>query len=341
PRQNLRILPSLSLSATDEQVGEYVSDRGKNLAATRAEFADVDGSDVKYVVSLRQCRRMGHRKMNFMAARVCQLQTLRVDKGERQWLPALARTHAQALAFRFGRHSLALLRTTTKRIGLLLSLSSAWLTSLLMVERGHIIATKKGESMIDLNGKRALVTGGSRGIGAAIALALAENGADVAFTYQNSISKAESVAASIQGTGRCAIAIKANSADPEAITRSVTEAVSALGGLDILVNNAAIGLNGMIADINLDDYQALMDINVRGPVLFAKAVIPHLAAGGRIISIGSGLAERGPLARTRPQRNHCESGPAWLDRYRGKSGRWPSGRFPAKHVVAGTFRRTA
>lgn len=149
--------------------------------------------------------------------------------------------------------------------------------------------------MIDLNGKRALVTGGSRGIGAAIALALAENGADVAFTYQNSISKAESVAASIQGTGRRAIAIKANSADPEAITRSVTEAVSALGGLDILVNNAAIGLNGMIADINLDDYQALMDINVRGPVLFAKAVIPHLAAGGRIISIGSGLAERVPF----------------------------------------------
>lgn len=149
--------------------------------------------------------------------------------------------------------------------------------------------------MIDLNGKRALVTGGARGIGAAIALALAENGADVAFTYQNSVEKAESVVRTIEEKGRRAIAIQADSADPEAITRSVAEAISELGGLDILVNSAAIGLNGMIADIDVDEYQALMDINVRGPVLFAKAVIPHLAAGGRIISIGSGLAERVPF----------------------------------------------
>lgn len=149
--------------------------------------------------------------------------------------------------------------------------------------------------MIDLNGKRALVTGGSRGIGAAIALALAENGADVAFTYQHSAEKAKAVERSIESTGRRAIAIQADSADPQAITRSVSKAVSALGGLDILVNSAAIGLNGMIADIDVNQYQALMDINVRGPVLFAKAVIPHLAAGGRIISIGSGLGERVPF----------------------------------------------
>lgn len=151
------------------------------------------------------------------------------------------------------------------------------------------------EQMIDLNGKRALVTGGSRGIGAAIALALAENGADVAFTYQHSAGKAEAVAKSIKSTGRRAVAIQADSADPQAITRSVSETVSALGGLDILVNSAAIGLNGMIADIDVNEYQALMDVNVRGPVLFAKAVIPHLAAGGRIISIGSGLGERVPF----------------------------------------------
>ena len=149
--------------------------------------------------------------------------------------------------------------------------------------------------MIDLAGKRALVTGGSRGIGAAIALTLAENGADVAFTYQRSTEKAEAVVRSIKGVGRRAVAIQTDSADPEAIGRSVSEAVSALGGLDILVKNAAIGLNGMIADIEVDAYQAMMDVNVRAPVLFAKAVIPHLSEGGRIVSIGSGLGERVPL----------------------------------------------
>jgi len=149
--------------------------------------------------------------------------------------------------------------------------------------------------MIDLNGKRALVTGGSRGIGAAIALVLAENGADVAFTYQHSAEKAEAVRKSISATGHRAVAIQADSADPQAITRSVEDAVSALGGLDVLVNSAAIGHSGMIEDIKLDDYQRLMDVNVRAPVLFAQAVIPHLSEGGRIITIGSGLGERVPF----------------------------------------------
>lgn len=149
--------------------------------------------------------------------------------------------------------------------------------------------------MIDLNGKRALVTGGSRGIGAAIARALAENGADVAFTYQHSAAKAQAVVASIEKTGRRAVAIQADSADPAAISGSVGKAVSMLGGLDILVNSAAIGHAGMIADLNADDYQAVMDINVRAPVLFAKAVIPHLTDGGRIITIGSALGERVPF----------------------------------------------
>lgn len=149
--------------------------------------------------------------------------------------------------------------------------------------------------MIDLNGKRALVTGGSRGIGAAIALALAENGADVVFTYQRSAEKAATVAKSIEDTGRRAVAIQADSADPEAITRAASDAITALGGLDILVNSAAIGHSGMIVDLDVADYQTLMDVNVRAPVLFAKAVIPHLSAGGRIISIGSGLGERVPF----------------------------------------------
>lgn len=149
--------------------------------------------------------------------------------------------------------------------------------------------------MIDLSGKRALVTGGSRGIGAAIALALAENGADVGFTYANSPDRAEGVRGAIEAKGRRAFAIKADSADPKAIERSVAEAVTALGGMDILVNSAAVGFNGLIADLDVDAYQAMMDINVRAPVLFSKAAIPHLTSGGRIIFIGSSLGDRVPF----------------------------------------------
>lgn len=149
--------------------------------------------------------------------------------------------------------------------------------------------------MFDLEGKRALVTGGSRGIGAAIASVLAANGADVAFTYQSAAEKAQGVVKSIEAAGRRAVAIQADSADPEAIARSVEEAVAALGGIDILVNSAAIGHSGMIADLDLREYQRVMDVNVRAPVFFAKAVIPHLAQGGRIITIGSALGERVPF----------------------------------------------
>lgn len=149
--------------------------------------------------------------------------------------------------------------------------------------------------MIDLHGKRALVTGGSRGIGAAIAVALAENGADVALTYRGSAAKAEAVRKTIEGMGRRAFAMQADSADPIAISRSVREAVASLGGLDILVNSAAIGHSGMIADLDLNAYQQLMDINVRGPLVYAKEAIPHLSHGGRIVTIGSGLAERVPF----------------------------------------------
>lgn len=149
--------------------------------------------------------------------------------------------------------------------------------------------------MIDLSGKRALVTGGSRGIGAAIATVLAESGADVAFTYQNAAASARDVVAAIEATGRRGLAIQADSADPDAIARAVEEAVSSLGGLDILVNSAAIGHSGTIADLDIVDYQRVMDVNVRAPVLFAKEVIPHLGDGGRIITIGSALGERVPF----------------------------------------------
>ncbi|GGG07425.1 3-ketoacyl-ACP reductase [Rhizobium wenxiniae] len=154
--------------------------------------------------------------------------------------------------------------------------------------------------MIDLSGKRALVTGGSRGIGAAIVEALAENGADVAFTYQRATEKAAAIVRSIEARARRAVAIQADSADPKAIVQAVEDAVAALGGLDILVNSAAIGHSGNIADLNLEDYQTLMDVNVRAPVLFAKAVIPRLHDGGRIITIGSALGERVPFPGLTP-----------------------------------------
>jgi len=146
--------------------------------------------------------------------------------------------------------------------------------------------------MSDLSGKRALVTGGSRGIGAAIALALAEKGADVAFTYERSADRAANVVRGIEAKGRRGFAIQADSADPAAIKRSVDEAATALGGLDILVNNAAIALYDTIADFKIENIDALLAVNVRAPVLAAQAAIPHLGAGGRIISIGSAGAER-------------------------------------------------
>jgi 3-oxoacyl-[acyl-carrier protein] reductase len=149
--------------------------------------------------------------------------------------------------------------------------------------------------MTELNGKRALVTGGSRGIGAAIATALADKGADVAITYERSEDRAAAVVQSIKAKGRKALAIQADSADPDAINRSVKEALGALGGLDILINNAATGRPGTVADISLKDVQDMLNVNVRAPLLFAKAVIPHLKEGGRIVSIGSSIAERLPF----------------------------------------------
>ncbi|MBB3409844.1 NAD(P)-dependent dehydrogenase (short-subunit alcohol dehydrogenase family) [Rhizobium sp. BK316] len=146
--------------------------------------------------------------------------------------------------------------------------------------------------MTELAGKRALVTGASRGIGAAIAVALAEKGADVAITYERSAERAAEVVHAIEGKGRRGFAIQADSADPAAVKRSVEAAARALGGLDILVNNAAIALYDTIAGFSVAQIDALLDVNVRSPVLAAQAAIPHLQAGGRVINIGSAGAER-------------------------------------------------
>ncbi|WP_372070213.1 SDR family oxidoreductase (plasmid) [Tistrella mobilis] len=150
--------------------------------------------------------------------------------------------------------------------------------------------------MNSLAGRRALVTGASRGIGAGIALALADAGADVAITYERSADRAAAVVGAIEAKGRRGLAIQADSADPAAVKRSVDEAALGLGGLDILVNNAGIADFGPLVDLPLERIDALLNVNVRAVVLAAQAAIPHLGRGGRIISIGSSLGVQVPAA---------------------------------------------
>ncbi|HEY1120302.1 MAG TPA: SDR family NAD(P)-dependent oxidoreductase, partial [Haloferula sp.] len=146
--------------------------------------------------------------------------------------------------------------------------------------------------MSTLKGKRALVTGASRGIGAAIAKALAAEGASVAITYERSADKAGEVVREIEAAGGKAVAFAANSADPKAVSDSIGRTVDELGGLDILVNNAGIARYGNVEDISLEDIDALLNVNVKGVILASQAAIPHLGEGGRIINIGSVLGER-------------------------------------------------
>lgn len=146
--------------------------------------------------------------------------------------------------------------------------------------------------MSDLTGKRALVTGGSRGIGVSIALTLAERGADVVISYEQSADRAAQVVAAIEAKGRKAVALRADSADPAAIRRLVDAAANALGGLDIVVNNAGIARYGSVAEMSLADVDALLDVNIRGAVLLAQAAIPKLGDDARIVLIGSSLADR-------------------------------------------------
>lgn len=143
-----------------------------------------------------------------------------------------------------------------------------------------------------LTGKVALVTGGSRGIGEATALRLAADGAAVALTYQSRQDKAGQVVGEIERRGGQAWAVRADSGDAEAVRASVTGTVERFGRLDILVNNAGIGVLGPFEGISLDDVDRVLRTNVRAPFLAAQAAAAHLAEGGRIISIGSCMAER-------------------------------------------------
>jgi 3-oxoacyl-[acyl-carrier protein] reductase len=148
--------------------------------------------------------------------------------------------------------------------------------------------------MSDLEGKVALVTGGSRGIGAAIARCLAKEGADVALTYASAEGKAYAVAAEIEASGRRGIAIRADSAEPKALLHAVERTVKELGRLDILVNNAGMFPNGPLEDVTLEEVDRTLAVHVRAVFVASQAATRHMKEGGRVISIGSCLAERVP-----------------------------------------------
>jgi 3-oxoacyl-[acyl-carrier protein] reductase len=146
--------------------------------------------------------------------------------------------------------------------------------------------------MSQLNKKVALITGGSRGIGAAIAKRLAADGADVAITYSKGADAAASVVKEIERAGGKALAIQADAADAGAIKGAVDKTVGTFGGIDVLVNNAGTVVPKRFEDTTLEELDRLFDINVRGTLIATQAALKHMKSGGRIIMIGSCVGER-------------------------------------------------
>jgi 3-oxoacyl-[acyl-carrier protein] reductase len=146
--------------------------------------------------------------------------------------------------------------------------------------------------MSKLAKKVALVTGGSRGIGAAIAKRLAADGANVAITYTKGADAASSVVKAIEQSGGKAIAIQADATDSKAVKSAVEKTVSIFGALDVLVNNAGTAIPKKFEDTTLEELDRLIDINVRGTFVATQAALKHMNKGGRIIMIGSCVGER-------------------------------------------------
>ena len=138
-----------------------------------------------------------------------------------------------------------------------------------------------------LQGKRAVVTGGSRGIGAAIAKRLAAEGADVVITYAGNSEAAHASVAAIEAEGVKGKAIQADAGDGEAVKRAVDEAAAALGGLDILVHNAGVFGGSPVDQGGYEDYRRVFAVNVDGVAAGTIAAVPHLADGGRVVIVGS------------------------------------------------------
>jgi 3-oxoacyl-[acyl-carrier protein] reductase len=151
----------------------------------------------------------------------------------------------------------------------------------------------EGEKMSHpLKQKVALVTGGSRGIGAAIAKRLAADGASLAITYSKGADAATSVVSAIEQAGGKAIAIQADAADAEAVKDAVEKTVAAFGGIDVLVNNAGTAIPKKFEETTLEEIDRMFAINVRGTMAATQAALKHMKSGGRIIMIGSCVGER-------------------------------------------------
>jgi 3-oxoacyl-[acyl-carrier protein] reductase len=146
--------------------------------------------------------------------------------------------------------------------------------------------------MSKLTNKVALVTGGSRGIGAAIAKRLAADGASVAITYAKDTNAAAAVVKAIELDGGKAIAIQADAVNVEAVKGAVEKAVAILGRLDVLVNNAGTAIPKPFEETTLDEMDRVININVRGVFVTTQAALKHMNDGGRIINIGSCVGER-------------------------------------------------
>ncbi|MDF2824377.1 MAG: short-chain dehydrogenase/reductase [Mycobacterium sp.] len=149
--------------------------------------------------------------------------------------------------------------------------------------------------MSTLTGRRALVTGGSRGIGAGIVQRLVADGAAVAFTYSASKVEADELVAQLAANGGKAVAIQADAGDPMQAAAAVDTAAAELGGLDIVVNNAAIIFKVPVEEFTREQYDRLVAINIGGPFWTIHSSLKHLGDGGRIINIGSINADRVPV----------------------------------------------
>jgi len=151
-------------------------------------------------------------------------------------------------------------------------------------------------STLPLTGKIAIVTGGSRSIGAAIAKRLAADGATVAITYNASPDRAEAVVQEIVAAGGQAVALAADAGNPEAVRAAIAEVAQRFGKIDILVNNAGMSVLGAPEDIAFEDFQRILAVNVTGVFVATQQALKHMGQGGRIIHIGSSMVQYAAFA---------------------------------------------
>src|SRR6202790_159810 len=156
----------------------------------------------------------------------------------------------------------------------------------------HMSNSRRWTMSKKLEGKIALITGGSRGIGAAVAKRLAADGANVAITYAKDAKAAPAVVKEIERAGQNAIAIQADAIDADAVAAAVEKTVATFGRLDVLVNNAGTAIPKAFEETTLEEMDRVLNINVRGVFVATQAALKHMTEGGRIIMIGSAVGGR-------------------------------------------------